>query len=325
MDLASRVAQHGSVEASVASRPGRPFLLFLLFLFGLAAAYSAPLTALVRHVAHSDLHSYVLLVPFVSAYLIYIHWRELPKNYESSPLRTIAPALVGCLALAAAWVLPRLGSQLSENDHLGLVVFSFVCFVGAGGFAILGCNWMRAAVFPIGFLIFLVPLPDAAADYLENASKIASADVANLLFVLTGTPVLRNGNVFQLPGIVIEVAKECSGIRSSLVLFITSLLASYLFLRTKWRRCALVAAVIPLGLLRNGFRILTIALLCVHFGPQMIHSIIHRRGGPVFFVASLVPLFLLLWWLRSGESRRSRFAKGMDVEELKPASQRHGR
>jgi exosortase/archaeosortase family protein len=59
--------------------------------------------------------------------------------------------------------------------------------------------------------------------------------------------------------------------------------------------------VIPLGLLRNGLRILVISLLCVHIGPEMMNSVIHRRGGPFFFAASLIPLFVLLWWLRRGE------------------------
>ena len=148
----------------------------------------------------------------------------------------------------------------------------------------------------------------------SETSKLASADVANVLFIATGTPVLRDGTVFLLPGIAIEVAKECSGIRSSLVLFITSLLASYLFLRSPWRRASLVAAVIPLGLLRNGVRILTISLLCVHVGPQMINSVIHRRGGPFFFTASLIPLFLLLWWLRRGEVARQARKTIVDAE-----------
>jgi len=64
----------------------------------------------------------------------------------------------------------------------------------------------------------------------------------------------------------------------------------------------LVAVVIPLGILRNGFRIFVIGALCVHFGPQMINSPIHRRGGPLFFALSLIPLFLLLWWLRRGDT-----------------------
>jgi exosortase len=162
---------------------------------------------------------------------------------------------------------------------------------------------MRAVAFPLGFLIFLVPIPDAMANGLETASKYASAEVANLLFHLSGTPFLRAGLVFQLPNITIEVAQACSGIRSSWVLFITSILAANFFLRTPRRRFALVAFIIPLAILRNGFRILVIGLLCVHLGPQMIHSPIHNRGGPLFFVLSLIPFFVVLWWLRRGDVR----------------------
>ena len=60
-------------------------------------------------------------------------------------------------------------------------------------------------------------------------------------------------------------------------------------------------AVLPLALLRNGFRVFTIGELCVHYGMRMIDSPIHRKGGPVFFVLSLVPFFLLLVWLRRGD------------------------
>jgi exosortase/archaeosortase family protein len=95
---------------------------------------------------------------------------------------------------------------------------------------------------------------------------------------------------------------------------ITSLLAANMFLHTTWRRALLVCAVIPLGLLRNGFRILVISLLCVHIGPQMINSVIHRRGGPFFFAASLIPLFLLLWWLRRGEVARQARKTIVDAE-----------
>jgi exosortase C (VPDSG-CTERM-specific) len=195
------------------------------------------------------------------------------------------------------------GRAPAINDRLALLTLSFLCCLGAGGFFFFGRTWMRAAAFPLAYLIFMVPMPDAMADALETASKYASTEVANVLFHLSGTPFLRAGLFFQLPNITIEVAQECSGIRSSWVLLMTSILAGNLFLKTPWRRFALVAFVIPLGILRNGFRILVIGLLCVNVGPQMIHSLIHRRGGPVFFVLSLIPLLLLLWWLRKGETR----------------------
>lgn len=92
------------------------------------------------------------------------------------------------------------------------------------------------------------------------------------------------------------------------ILVASSILAANLFLKTTWRRFVVVAIVIPLGILRNGFRIFVIGLLCVHVGPQMIHSLIHRRGGPLFFVVSLVPLLLVLWLLRKGDEQ-TRFAE----------------
>jgi exosortase C (VPDSG-CTERM-specific) len=163
---------------------------------------------------------------------------------------------------------------------------------------------MAAVAFPTAFLLFMVPLPDAVVERLETASKLASAEAAAFFFNASGTPVLRDGLFFRLPGIVIEVAQECSGIRSSWVLFITSLLASHLFLQSSWRRVVLVAFVIPLGVVRNGFRILVIGWLCVEYGPHMIDSVVHKKGGPMFFLISLVPMFLLLVWLRSSEARK---------------------
>ena len=155
--------------------------------------------------------------------------------------------------------------------------------------------------FPLSFLVFMVPIPDRVVFWLERGSVLASADMAEMLFRMTGTPLLRSGTIFVVPNIVFEVAQECSGIRSSLVLLITSLLASHLFLRTVSRRVILVLFVLPLAILRNGFRILVIGLLCVYIGPEMIDSVIHHRGGPIFFVLSLVPFFGVLSWLRAQE------------------------
>ena len=155
-----------------------------------------------------------------------------------------------------------------------------IILIVTGAYLILGQNWMRAAAFPMGFLIFMIPLPSGAIDFLEIASQNASAEVANLLFIITGTPTLRDGNVFQLPGMVIRVAQECSGIRSSLVLLITSLLAGHLFLRTPARRAILLASVIPLGLLRNGLRIPEQRAAQLHAGLEAaVGSAVLRIGS----------------------------------------------
>ena len=272
------------------------------FAIVLLAVFAQPILALLNHAAGSKLHSYILLIPFVSAYLLYLRRDQLPKNYVVDLPFAIVSLVAGLGVLAITYWLDFAGRAPTNNDRLGLLTLSFLCCFAAGGFFFLGRAWMRAAAFPLAYLIFMVPMPDAMADALETASIAASAEAANLLFHLSGTPFLRAGLVvFQLPNITLEVAQECSGIRSSWVLFMTSILAANLFLKTPWRRFVLVAFIIPLAILRNGFRILVIGLLCVNIGPQMIHSLIHRRGGPLFFALSLIPLLLFLWWLRRGD------------------------
>src|SRR5437868_11392472 len=259
----------------------RRFAGWCIYLVILGGAFALPLREFITYARHSDVHSYVLLIPFVTAYLIYIRWKQLSRELSSSWGYALLLAAAGTGALLAS--LPFTG--LGQNDYTTLLALSFVCFVIAGTFLFLGSKWACSAMFPLFFLAFMIPLPEAAVDFLENASKEASAEVANWLFLISGTPALRTGTIFQLPGMTIEVAKECSGIRSSLVLVITSVLAAHMFRRTTWRRALLVAAVIPLGLLRNGLRILVISLLCVHIGPEMINSPIHRRCGRIFLVA----------------------------------------
>ena len=269
---------------------GATILLTLLFI--------QPLISLMIHAAQSDLHSHILLVPFIAAYLLYVRRTTLVAAYRSHIAGAVLVGGIGCVALLGSIILR---GSLSFNDYLALLTLAYVSFLAAGGFLFLGSRWMAAAAFPMAFLIFMVPLPDGAVDWLERASVLGSAETAALFFNMTGTPLLRDGTVFGLPGIVLSVTQECSGIRSSWVLFITSVLASHLFLQSPWRRLVLVAFVIPLAIVRNAFRILVIGLLCVHIGPHMIDSIIHHRGGPIFFALSLVPLSMLLLWLRRRE------------------------
>jgi exosortase C (VPDSG-CTERM-specific) len=271
----------------------------------LIACYSGDLWSLAVHSAATDLNSYILWVPFISACLLFARRKYLPAARTPSPLFATAFFAAGILVLAATRIQAVSAHAFSQNDSLMLTTLSFVLLLTAIGFFFLGREWMSAAAFPIGFLIFLVPLPDCAVNWLETGFKLASADAAHLMFVLSGTPVSRDGTIFQLPGIAFEVAQECSGIHSSLALFITSLVASYIFLKSPWRRVLLVVLVIPLGILRNGFRIWVIGQLCVHIGSGMIHSVIHTKGGPLFFALSLVPLSFLLWFLRRQESRIS--------------------
>lgn len=307
---ATRISDEPSpAEASVfadragsSERRGLKARLAGLFAVGvlLCVLFANHLYSLIQYASENSLHSHVLLVPFISGYLIYLQRNALPKIDRSSAACGTLMLVIGAAAFGFA---QRMQPNLSPGDFLSWIAFSFVTFLISSAFFFLGRIWMSAVCFPIAFLYFLVPLPEAAVHSLETMLKLGSAEAASLFFGMSGIPVLRDGVVFQLPGITLEVAQECSGIRSSYVLFVTSVIASYLLLKSPWRRAVLLAVVIPLAILRNGFRILVLGLLCVQIGPHMIHSVIHQSGGPLFFGLSLLPFFLLLWWLRKGESK----------------------
>ena len=242
-----------------------------------------------------DLHSHVILIPLVSLYLLATGRGELAWHSKPSPAGG-----TGVMALSAAvfgWALV-VNPAWSVVDLTALKIFSFIGLLWGLCLMVLGWRWMLSAAFPMAFLLFMIPIPDLALVSLEKFLMVMSAWLSELLFLIGGIPVFRTGQVIELPGMVLEVAQECSGIRSSWVLLITSVLAAHLFLPTVPRKIALVAAVLPLAILRNSVRIFVIGWLCVHYGPDMIDGWIHRKGGPVFFAVSLIPLFLMAWWLR---------------------------
>jgi exosortase C (VPDSG-CTERM-specific) len=269
----------------------------------LALCFIRPLYDLARFALASSLYSHILLIPFISLYLIWPKRRALPVAATVQPGWAILP-LLGALALLAGYF----GSVHSDwkpqpADYLACMTLAFLLLLLSGSLLVLGPAALRAIAFPAAFLIFMVPFPAALLGWIESFLQHGSAEAAYVLLTWSGMPVLRHGTEFQLPGFSMAVAPECSGIHSTIVLFITSLVAGHVLLRRTWTRAFLAAAVIPLAILRNGFRIFTLGQLCVNVDSDWINSPLHHRGGPLFFVLSLVPFFLLLLFLRKWESR----------------------
>jgi exosortase C (VPDSG-CTERM-specific) len=269
----------------------------------LVICFARPLYDLARYASHSELYSHIFLIPFISAYLIWPMRRDLAMKVGARGQGRGAALLLlgaGSAILGGYWLAVRSGWQPTIDDYLAAMTLSFLVFLCSGGFIFLGGAAMRQVAFPVALLIFMVPFPSLVRAGIEAFFQHGSAGAAYGLLTLSGMPVLREGMEFHLPGFALQVAPQCSGIHSSLVLFITSLLAGYLLLRTGWTRTVLVLAVIPLALFRNGARICVLGHLCVS-DPSWIDSSLHHRGGPLFFVLSLVPFFFLLLLLRKWE------------------------
>lgn len=308
MGLAKQVADPLRGKQSIPLMPQaeghpRPFKRFAALLVLLLVCFAQPLFVWAASAMHDELFSYVLLIPFVSGYLAWQDRGRLTWTLSSSSQWGLIVLGTGLCMPLGYWLFSRTGFVASASSYLTLITLSFyICFVAVCLLSF-GSETLRALAFPLGFLAFIIPFPDWLTDWFTTFLQNTSALAAHLFFTVTGMPVFRQDLVFQLPGMRLEVAPECSGIHSTLVLLITSVLAGQLFLRSAWWRAALALAVLPLGVLRNGFRIWTIGELCVHISPAMINSPIHRRGGPIFFAASLIPLFILLLYLRKLDSK----------------------
>ena len=210
------------------------------------------------------------------------------------------------MGLALYWtsVTPMLswaGSDSISTKVLALVI------VWLGGFlCIYGWDAARAAWFPLLFLVLMVPLPEAAQAWVVRVLQERSTDVTYAIFNLLGVPVLRQGFVLSLSTVTIQVAAECSGIRSSIALFITCILAAHFYLRTPWKVILFLALVFPLVVIKNGIRIVTLTLLSIYVDPSFLRGRLHHQGGIVFFLLAL--LLLLPVFLALAKSERSSHA-----------------
>lgn len=233
-----------------------------------------------------------------------------------------ALASAGVLIYVACW---RFGALLPVRYSLDLAVLSFCCLLFAGFVLMYGRDSFCAGLFPLLFLLLAAPLPGFLLDRLIWWLQLGSAEVTSWIFYLTRTPVLREGLLFTVPGVTIEIAKECSGIRSTIGLLITCLLAGYLLLRTVPARLALLLAALPVLALKNGIRIATLTLLSIHVDPGFLFGRLHKDGGFVFFAIGLLILLPVLTWLHQSEDKYLPSRKSGPAAMFRPAHVSNGK
>lgn len=287
-------ARKQSVRSAAAAAELPQSKAFLIFATLLSLAFAYPLIQWARFALNSGLFSYVLLVPFISGYFAWLARKEPAGEGRGVRWPAVFPAAAGVGFLAAA-------HAQDAAEPLTLLVFSYCCLMWGGCLLLAGTRGMRRFAFAALFLAFMTPIPRPAVGLIESFLQHASADVSYLFIKLSGIPIFRSGMNFHMPGIALAVGPECSGIRSSLVLFLASLVAGQMLLRSRWTRWTLALIVIPLGIVRNAFRILVIAWLCVKVDVAYLYSPIHNSGGPLFFALSLIPFGVFLLLLRRAE------------------------
>src|SRR5271156_1052843 len=258
-----------------------------------------------------DEYTHLLLIVPISVSLIFSE-RDLLKLAPEPAVGLGSFLLIAAILIGVfSHTISQIDVELSFN-MLAIVIWwigSFVlCF---------GSHVARLFLFPLCFLFWLVPIPAPLLEKIVAIWQHGSAISASLLFSTLGIPNTQDGVMLSIPGLNLEVAQECSSLRSSLMLIVTSMVLAQLFLRSFWRKTVVVLAAIPLSIAKNGVRIFTISMLGTRVDPGFLHGNLHRHGGIVFFLLALGAVVLLLWLLnRSEKPVRTGSLKPLPVQKL---------
>jgi exosortase len=262
------------------------------------AVFWPALSTLIRFSLQHEHYSHLVLVPLISMALVLLERRRIFSRVETD--WSIGASLM-CGGVLLYAVAQRNAFSMSQNDQLSAATFALVV-VWIGALALCyGTRSVKRGLFPVMFLFLMVPIPDVLLEKTVAYLVMGSAEVSYVLLELLSVPFLRDGFVFSFPGFAIEIAQECSGIRSSLALLLLSLLTGYLVLRSAWARALLVFATIPILIVKNGIRIVTLTLLSMHVDQRFLTGSLHQQGGFVFFLIALMLLAPVLWLLQKLE------------------------
>jgi len=281
-------------------------LLFLGSCLAAALANAGLLRELIVFSLRHDYATHVLLIPFLSAALIL---RSRVRIFSGAGSSLPAGGLVACAGLAILLAGFRLSPRLAAAETLSLRVFAMAALVIGIFLICYGTESFRKALFPLLLLFLMVPIPDVLLQSVIFSLQKGTADGAAFLLTLTGTPYNRHDLLFVLPRISFQIAPQCSGIRSSLALFLSCLLAGHLMLDSSWRKLALVLLAIPVAMIKNAVRITVLALLAIHVDPRFLGgSELHQEGGILFFLLALLFMAPVFWLLRLPEARARKAA-----------------
>ena len=249
-----------------------------------------------------DQYTHILLILPVSVASIFVEWKSPEPSTGMS--QSIGSGLL--VAAALVMVLARFGAvPLQADEQLSLNMLALVVWwMGAFIFSF-GTHAFRRAIFPLCFLLWIVPIPQFLLDPIVRLLQEGSVVSARLLFAAVGVPVAVDGTQLTIPGLTVEVARECSSIRSSLMLVVTTMVLAQMLLHSAWRKAVVIALAIPLSVAKNGLRIFVLAVLATHVDRTFLTGRLHHQGGIIYFLIALAVIFLLIWAARSGEGRRS--------------------
>ncbi len=256
-----------------------PWLLMAWFALLLAACYYPVIGRMVRDWYVDDDMGHGFFVPAVSAWLI---WQKRSALLGA----TYRPTLWGLSVVALGGLLLVLGTFAVEQTVMrgSFLVSLWGVVITLGGARLL---WDLA--FPLFLLVFMIPLPAVIYHQITFPLQLFASQVAEITLSLLGIPVLREGNILELPSQRLSVVEACSGIRSLMSLTYLSLIYGYLFETRLLLRAVLLALTPAIAILVNALRVTATGLLS-EYDPELAQGVFHSMEGWLMFLLALAAL-----------------------------------
>jgi exosortase len=271
--------KNSSVEKSQTSRWFAALSLSTLVVI----MYASVLTSLTRQWWDDPNYGHGFLVPLFAGYILWSkrdQWRALPFRPNNFGFAVMLFAI-------GLRILGMLGAELFLTRLSLVVLISGMVLFLAGSQAL---RWMA---FPIGYLLFMIPLPAIIYYQLTFPLQLLASRLGAGGLIALGIHTVREGNLLILPNCTLNVVEACSGIRSLLSLLAAVVAYAYLAEPTGWKRGALAIASIPVAIATNGLRLVATGVLSYFFTPTVDSGVVHLALGLGFFILAFLSIVVI--------------------------------
>lgn len=262
-----------------------PAAAWLVALAGFAAMYLPVYWWAASSFWQSEDHAHGLIVLVVTAWLFWMQ-RSAILAAAARP----AP-LAGWICFAFGLLLFMIGRAL----NISILALGSQIPVLLGALLVLG-GWaaVRAAWFPLIYIVFMIPLPGPLVDALTGPLKQWVSVIAENLLYAAGYPIARDGVMLTIGQYQLLVADACSGLHSMFSLSALGLLFMYITARTsRLHNAIMLASILPIAFAANIARVIILVLVTYHLGDEAGQGFLHGAAGIVLMVVALLALFLV--------------------------------
>ena len=262
----------------------------LIFLFG-GLYYQIIFSMGKDWYADSD-YSHGFLIPFISAYIIW-------TNREKISTIRINSDNLGLLVLFKGLSLYILGITGAEFFTMR---FSMIPVILGIVYYLCGKEMTKNVLVPVGFLVFMIPVPAIVFNIAAFPLKLLAANIATNVIQFLSIPVVRDGNIIYLKDMTLEVADACSGIRSLMSMLALGVSYAYIFQKCMLKRTILVLCVLPITIIANVARVTGTGILSHYVGPAAASGFFHEFAGIVIFLVAFAMFISVATILRIWET-----------------------